>query len=120
MQPEGTQTALEACQHAEARIREVQQLLLDARPETIDHCEVELQQVVGLLERLVTKGTSQMSPPVSSALDGLRRSAQILKLQTEYASNLCLGWIQMRLGTGYTEQGLPVLVAIEPGSSFEV
>ena len=119
MQPDEPQTALEACLHAEARIREVQQWLLDARPEVVDRCQIELQQIVAVLEKLVTEGTCQTNPPASSALAGLRRSAHILRLQIEYASNLCLGWIQLRLGAGYTDQGLPALLAVEPGSSFE-
>jgi hypothetical protein len=109
----------DAVSYAEAKLREVRQMLLDARPEVVDRCQSELQQVVTALERLVSEGALQSNPGVSSALLRIRRSAHALKLQIEYASNLCFGWIQLRLGAGYTAQGLPVLMAREPGSSFE-
>jgi hypothetical protein len=105
--------------YAEGKLREVRQMLLDARPESVDRCQSELQQVVAVLERLVSDGALQTNPSVSSALLRIRRSAHALGLQIEYASNLCFGWIQLRLSTGYTAQGLPVLRASEPGSTFE-
>jgi hypothetical protein len=123
MQPEGTHPApdanLEACLHAEGRIREAGQCLLDARPGSIDRCQSELQQVAAVLEGIVAQGTFQANPPLSSALLRIRRSAHALKLQIQYASNLYFGWIQLRLGAGYTERGLPVLATNEPGCSFE-
>jgi hypothetical protein len=129
MQQEGTHTAPsasipstsvdDACLYAETKLREARQLLLDARPESVDRCQSELQQVVTVLERLVSEGALQSSPGASSALRRIRRSAHALKLQIDYASNLCFGWIQLRLGAGYTAQGLPVLIANEPASSFE-
>jgi hypothetical protein len=109
----------DACLYAEAKLREVRQMLLDARPEVVERCQSELQQIVTVLERLVSGGALQPNPDVSSALIGIRRSAHALKLQIECASNLCFGWIQLRLGAGYSAQGLPVLIANEPGSSFE-
>jgi hypothetical protein len=119
MQQEETLTVLDACVRVEARIHEVRQKLLDARPESLDRCESELSQIVAMLEGLVAGGELARNPPVSSALMRIRRSAHALSLQVEYASNLCLGWIQLRLGAGYSADGLPVLVTGDPGSSFE-
>jgi hypothetical protein len=119
MQQEGTHTDLEACLHAEARIREAGQWLLDVRPGSIDRCQSELQQVAAVLEGLAAQGTFHANPPLSSALLRIRRSAHALRFQIQYASNLYLGWIQLRLGAGYTKQGLPVLATNEPGCSFE-
>ena len=120
MQQEERHPSLEACLLAEAKIHEARQLLLDARPGAIDCCQSELQQIVAVLERLVSEGAFQSNSPVISALQRIRRSAHALKLQIEYASKLYFGWIQLRLGAGYTEQGLPVLLTSEPGScSFE-
>jgi hypothetical protein len=109
----------DACVRAEAKLREVRQLLLDARPESVERCQSELQEVVAMLEALISKGALPSNPGVSSALLGIRRSAQALKLQIEFASNLCFGWIQLRLGAGYTAQGLPILIPRESGSTFE-
>jgi hypothetical protein len=110
---------LDSCLRAEAKIQEIRQMLLDPRPDAVERCQNELQQVVSALEGLISKGPFSFDPPASSALLRIRRSAHALKLQIEVASNLCFGWIQLRLGTGYTAQGLPVLIASEPGSSFE-
>lgn len=109
----------DACLFAEAKLQEVRQLLLDARPESVDRCQNELQQVATLLERFVSQGALRSNPGASTALLRIRQSASALKFQIEIASNLCFGWIQLRLGSGYTAQGLPVLIANEPASSFE-
>ena len=117
---ERTQSVLEFCQRAETTIREVQQLLLDPRPGMLERCQAELQQVIVGLQTLVSEGSSAPNPEVSSSLRQIQQATRPLRLQIEHASNLCLGWIQLRLGTGYTEQGLPVLMAGEARSSFEV
>jgi hypothetical protein len=109
----------DACLLAEAKLLEVRKMLLDPRPEAVDRCQSELHEVVTVLEQLISGGALPSDPGVSTALLGIRRLAQALKLQIGYASNLCFGWIQLRLGTGYTAQGLPVLIAGEPGSSYE-
>jgi hypothetical protein len=110
MQQEGTYTALETC---EAGIREAGQLLLDARPEAVDRCQAELQRVAETLERLVAEGTIAADSRIAPALMRIRQSTGVLKVQTEYAANLWSGWLQLRLGTGYTDQGLPVLITGE-------
>jgi hypothetical protein len=109
----------EACRHTEAKIREVRQLLLDARPEAVERCQSELQQVVAVLEGLVSEGACSPDTAASAALLGIQGSARTLRLQIEYASNLCFGWIQLRLGAGYTQQGLPLLATGEQGRSFD-
>jgi len=120
MQQEAPNKSLEACRHAEARIQEARQLLMDARPEAVERCQVELQQVVVALESLSSEGPFHASPALSAALVRIRRSAHALRLQIEYASKLYFGWIQLRLGAGYTKQGLPILATGEPGRcSFE-
>jgi hypothetical protein len=120
MQEERTSTTTGASiKDAETRIQRLGQMLLDARPESIERCQSELQQIVALLERLVSEGVHPSSPIASAALLRIRRSARLLKLQAEYASNLCLGWIQLRLGAGYTAQGAPLLVQSEAGRTFE-
>ncbi|HEY1757509.1 MAG TPA: hypothetical protein VGG72_19205 [Bryobacteraceae bacterium] len=109
----------EACLEAEARLREAARCLLDVRPEAVERCQDELQQVIAALEPFVSKGALQANPRVASALLRIRWSAQALRLQIKFASNLYSGWVQLRLGTGYTRQGLPVFVTGAPGRSFE-
>jgi len=111
---------LNACLFAEAKMLEARQLLLDAGPGAIEPCQNELQQIVATLEKLVSDRTLEANSSASSALLRIRRSAQALKLQIEYSSRLYCGWVQLRLGAGYTQQGLPVFATSEPGScSFE-
>lgn len=110
MREEVTYTALETC---EAGIREAGQLLLDARPEAVDRCQAELQRVAETLERLVAEKTIGTDSRYVLALKRIRESAGVLKIQTEYASNLWSGWLQLCLGAGYTDQGLPVLITGE-------
>jgi hypothetical protein len=41
-------------------------------------------------------------------------------LQVQQAANLCQGWAQLRLSSGYTNQGTPVLPLSAPQVSYEV
>jgi hypothetical protein len=109
----GTDTTLEACRQADTKIRAAGQALLASDPGAIDFCQSELQQAVTVLERLVSAGAFQSDSSVSWTLLGIRRSAQVLKVQIEYASTLHSGWIQLRFGAGYTEKGLPLLITGE-------
>ena len=43
-------TLKERCQAGEAKLEHVSIALLDPRPEILDRCEAELQEVIGLLE----------------------------------------------------------------------
>jgi hypothetical protein len=103
---------------AEEALREAGKLLLEARPEAVDRCQTALQRVAEILERLMGEGAPQADPLWSPSLLRIQQAASVLKLQIECASNLCSGWLQLSMGTGYTAQGLPVLN--EPGGrSFE-
>ena len=42
-------TLKERCQAGEAKLEQVSTALLDPRPEILDHCEAELQEVIALL-----------------------------------------------------------------------
>ena|SRR5437879_2110259 len=119
MQEETNPSVLEFCRLSETKLGEVQRLLLDPRPEALNRCRTELREVMVMLEGLVSGGSLQQNPAVSSSLRQIRHAAQALRLQMEHASNLCLGWIQLRFGTGYSERGLPVLATAEARRSFE-
>ena len=106
--------ALAACRAAEANLAEVQRLLLNPTPETLDRARADLAGVVAVLNTLVNSipRTGQKWPPAAVAsFHQIRLAARGLRPQIEHASKFCLGWIQTRLGTGYTQQGSPVFVA---------
>ena len=102
-----------------ARIREVRQHLLHPSPEVLDRCAAELSEVIVALETLVAAGSGNLSPAASRSFHQIRTAARGLRLQIEHASNVCLGWMQMRLATGYSRRGLPVFVEGGAASSFE-
>ena len=108
-------TLKERCKAGEAKLEQVSTALLDPRPETLNHCEAELQDVVALLE-----GGPQDSSALRSDLLHLRHTIRLLALQVQNATNLCQGWAQLSLSQGYTDQGKPVLQLSQPQSSYEV
>ncbi|MBZ5677378.1 MAG: hypothetical protein LAP61_24300 [Acidobacteriia bacterium] len=118
-------TLKERCQAGEAKLEHVSNALLDPRPEILDHCEAELQEVIAILSE---PADSSALPAVSGRpvpsdrndLLRLRRRIRMLVLQVQNAINLCQGWAQLGLSQGYTDQGRPVLPPSEPQASFEV
>jgi len=115
-------TLTERCQAGEAKLEQVSDALLDPRPEVLDRCEAELQEVIELLES-GTSGHSYHQPDHQidrNELLRLRSKIRLLALQTQHATNLCQGWIQLALSEGYTDQGRPALPPSEPRSSYEV
>lgn len=97
--------ALEICAKAEDRIREAQRLLLDPRPATLDRAVSELAEVIGGLRAIAAE--RPIDPELRSTLQRIRTMTRLLARQIEYASNLNLGFVQLRLAHGYTRQGLP-------------
>jgi len=114
-------TLKERCQAGEAKLEQVSSALLDPRPEILNRCEAELQDVVGLLEgEAWLEGEPQDSSALRSDLLRLRHTIRLLALQVQHATNLCQGWAQLSLSQGYTDQGKPVLQLSQPQSSYEV
>jgi hypothetical protein len=109
----------ESCQAAEAKIQEAQRLMLDPRPEAIERCLNELSQVIALMEKLTTGGSRDWTPEVHASFHRIKSAVDRLRLQIEHASNLCLGWLQVRFGAGYTRQGLPELAERDTKSSLD-
>jgi hypothetical protein len=120
MNPQEEGRSLESCLAAEARIQVVEKLLLEAHPDTLDQCETELREVTVILEELVSTGKRDWTPEYRAAFQRIQQTTGRLRRQVEHASNLWAGWLQLRLGTGYTERGRPVYSSREPGSNFEV
>ena len=118
-------TLQERCQAGEAKLEQISNALLDPRPEILEHCEAELQEVIAILgDRADSSPRSAVSdPPVVSDRNDLlrlRRRIRLLALQVHNAINLCHGWIQMGSSEGYTDQGRLALPPSEPQASFEV
>src|SRR5689334_4115017 len=110
-------TFKERCQAGEAKLETVSTALLDPRPEVLDRCEAELQEVIALLETT----TVETSPPTDrNDLLRLRYRIRLLALQAQHATNLFQGWAQLGWNAGYTDQGRPALPLCEPQSSYEV
>jgi hypothetical protein len=122
-------TLKQRCRAGEAKLEHVSNALLDPRPEILDYCEAELQEVVAIL-------TGEPADPVAAPavsdepvaadradrndLLRLRHRTRLLGMQVQNAVNLCQGWIQLDLSQGYTEQGRPAVPLSEPVASFEV
>jgi hypothetical protein len=117
------ESALEVCQRAENMLREIQSGELLPGTEMLAHWETELGQVAALLEATHGSMTDEFkprnNPAVRQAILRIRQRAGLLKLQFEHGSNYCMGLLQVRMGTGYSAQGLPVLTPTESRSSFE-
>ncbi len=117
-------TLKERCQAGEAKLERVSNALLDPRPEILDHCQAELQEVIAILDGDSVEGqASPAAGPVASdknALLRLRHRIRLLALQVQNAVNLCQGWTQLGVSQGYTEQGAPAVPLSEPLASYEV
>jgi len=87
-------TLKERCHAGEAKLEQVSNALLDPRPEILDHCEAELQEVIVILGE---PADSSVRPAASdrNELLRLRRRIRELALQVQNAINLCQGWAQL-------------------------
>jgi len=110
----------EACQETENKIREAQRLMAGARPETLERCLTELGHAIAILEQLVAGNSRDWTPAVAASFYRIRSAAARLNQQIEHGSNVCLGWMQLRLSTGYTQQGRPEFARNRARNSIEV
>ena len=113
-------TLQEVCLEAEARIRRIQETLIDPQTELLDRCESALRDVIDLLEPRLTEMPAGPNGPDRAALSQLRRTVAQLASQVALAANLCQGWAQLRLSTGYTAQGRPALTIEGSKATFEI
>ncbi len=117
------ESVLETCQRAENILREVQGGELVPGTDMLAQWETELGQVAALLESANESITEEFkprnNPAVRQVLLGIRQRAGMLKIQFEHGSNYCMGLLQVRLGAGYSERGLPVLMPTEARGTFE-
>jgi hypothetical protein len=129
------ETALETCQHVHTILREVEQAVLVPGTDMLAQWETELGQAAALLEGIHESmksgvasgkkgGGTEFSNPtgdsaIRPALQEIRRATATLQAKFEHGSNYCMGLLQVRLGTGYSEHGLPVLMPTEARGTFE-
>jgi hypothetical protein len=117
------ESALETCQHVQTILQEVDEAVLVPGTDMLAQWETELGQAAALLEGIhesMKKGGDSMSASViRPALQEIRRMSGTLQTKFEHGSNYCMGLLQVRLGTGYSERGLPVLMPTEARGTFE-
>jgi hypothetical protein len=102
---EAQATALEICARAEDQIREAERWLAEPCSEALQHARGELAEVIGALRAVGSK--RPRSRELRDPLERIRTNARILARQIEHAHNLYMGLVQLRMGHGYTRQGLP-------------
>jgi hypothetical protein len=112
-------TPKEIFQESEARLDTVSRALLDPRPEILDYCEGQLQEVIESLESAGSSGAAAGAEE-RAELVAFHRKLRLLAMQTQNAVNLCQGWTQLGLSQGYTDQGKPVPPLTEPQIGYEV
>ena len=117
------ESTLETCQQVDTILREVQQSVLVPGTDMLARWETELGHAAALLEGIHESVKQGGVPPGDSAirpaLQEIRRTAAKLQARFEHGSNYCMGLLQARLGTGYSEHGLPVLLPTEARGTFE-
>ena len=115
-------SALETCQHVQTILREVEQAVLVPGTDMLAHWETDLGQAAALLEGIhesMKNSTPAGDSTIRPALQEIRRMGGTLQAKFEHGSNYCMGLLQVRLGTGYSEHGLPVLMPTEARGTFE-
>ena len=107
----------ERCREAEARIRKLQVSITNPSAACLEACADELREVI----RLLAEGERSCSimPCDRLAVQQFKRTIRRLGSQLDHGSNLCLGWLQLCAGAGYTDQGRPLLSEVEVGAGYE-
>jgi hypothetical protein len=116
------ESAPETCQHVQTILREVEQAVLIPGTDMLALWETELGQAAALLEGIhksMGNGALPSDAAIRPTLEQIRRMGGTLQAKFEHGSNYCAGLLQARLGTGYSEHGLPVLMPTEARGTFE-
>jgi len=116
------ESTLETCQHVQAILREVEQTVLIPGTDMLAHWETELGQAAAMLEGIhksMKDAGATADCGIRPSLEQIRRMGGTLQAKFEHGSNYCMGLLQVRLGTGYSEQGRPVLMPTEARGTFE-
>jgi hypothetical protein len=125
--PNSSDGVLAECQHLESLLEGIKQRLAVPQPEVLTECEHQLAGVVSSLESLRQSVAAQGNAAAvlrgnattQQTLQQIQRLARDLSATFLHGANYCAGLLQIRLGAGYSKEGLPVLVAGRPRNSFE-
>lgn len=112
-------TAFESIGNARTRIAEARELLVRPSAGSLDRCRELLGDVADILLTLIQEGPAGLTPEIIQVAREIQETAQQLQVQIEHGSRICRGWMQMRMSTGYSDRGVPILVETE-GRSFEL
>jgi len=102
-------TPQERCEAAENSINAARKLLLSPSPAALEECLQILSQVIETLETLVAGSSRDWDPLVHAAIRRIRFGVSGLRVQIGHGANLISGWMQLRMGEGYTRAGSPEL-----------
>src|SRR5579863_4369513 len=107
--PEFIELALE-------KLSEARTLLAHPTADSLESCRAQMADVARMLEETIANGAGKSTPETFTGLREIRQSARELQAQIEHGSRFCRGWLQTRLGVGYTNQGVPVMSESGRGS----
>lgn len=113
-------TPRECCEAAEGGLARAGQLLLTPSPSALEESLQTLSQVLEILETLATGTSRDWDPAVHLAFRRIQTGSRALAAQIEHGSNLVGGWMQLRLGEGYSRQGSPTFTEVEAERHLEV
>jgi hypothetical protein len=125
--PITSQGLLAECQRLESLLQDIKQRAVVPQPDVLTECEHELADIVSSLENLRrtfageadAAGVLHENAIVRQTLRRIQQNARDLSAGFLHGANYCAGLLQIRLGTGYSDQGLPVLVPSQSRNSFE-
>jgi hypothetical protein len=114
-------TALEFIGIAQARVAqnklaEVRELLLRPSPVALENCQSLLGEIAGILEELIAANSKERTPEFYKSVREILEATEELQEQIQHGTRFCLGWLQTRLGVGYTDRGVPVMLEAMSGS----
>jgi hypothetical protein len=84
-------TIKERCKTAEAKLEEISTALLDYRPETLEACEAELEEIARLLSAETLEPSERPVASDRPVLMSLRKKSAFLGLQVQQAESMPAG-----------------------------
>ncbi len=112
-------TPRECCEEAENSLAQAGELLLNPSPGALEESVQALSRVMELLETLASASARDWDPVVHLAIHRIQTAACALAPRIEHGSKLVRGWMQLRMGEGYTRGGSPQFAEPETGRGLE-
>jgi hypothetical protein len=108
--------AIAQAKAAQAKLGEARELLLQPNPGSLEQCRSHFGEVAQILEELIAAGKPGLTPELVDSVRQIRQAAREFQTQMEHGSRFCLGWLHMRMGVGYTKDGVPLMLESMVGS----